>query len=82
MKERVAANQRDWMGLLTDAAEQAVSRGELSAKTDVGLLVFELNALVVAANTSFILHEDPAVISRARVAVERALALSAPGSSR
>ncbi len=74
MKERVAANQRDWIGLLTDAARQAVGRGELSARTDVELLVFELNALVVAANTSFILQDDPVVISRARVAVDRTLA--------
>ncbi len=73
LKERVAANQRDWMRLLTAAADEATRRGELPADTDVAVLVFELNALVIAANTAFILHEDPAVIARARPAVARVL---------
>lgn len=74
LKERVAANQRDWMRLLTDAADEAMQRGQLRADVDVDVLVFELNALVIAANTAFILHDDPAVVARARVAVARVLA--------
>ena len=66
------------MGLLTDAAEEASRRGELRADTDVEILVFELNALVIAANTSFILHDDPAVIDRARAAVEHVLSTATP----
>ena len=69
LRERVAANHRDWLGLLTGAAEEARSRGELLADTDVGILVFELNALVIAANTGFILQDDPSIIDRARAAV-------------
>ena len=79
LKERVAANQRDWMRLLSDAAEEALRRGELRADTDVEILVFELNALVIAANTSFILHDDPAVIDRSRAAVERVLSAATTG---
>ena len=78
LKERVLANQTDWMRLLTGAADEAVRRGQLRAETDVALLVFELNALVVSANTVFVLREDPAVLARARAAVERALAAAAP----
>lgn len=78
LKERVRTNQQEWMGLLTAAAEEAVRRGELRAGTDVELLVFELNALVISANTGFLLHEDPAILARARTAVERALAAAAP----
>ena len=74
LKERVAANQRDWMRLLTDAADEAMQRGQLRADVDVDVLVFELNALVIAANTAFILHDDPAVVARARVAVAQVLA--------
>ena len=74
----MAANQRDWIALLTEAADEAVRRGELRADTDVGLLVFELNALVIAANTSFILHDDPAVIARARTAVGQVLGAATP----
>lgn len=79
LKERVAANQRDWMRLLTDAADEAVRRGELRADTDVAVLAFELNALVIAANTAFILHDDPEIILRARSAVARVIAAATPG---
>ncbi len=78
LKERVLANQTDWMRLLTGAADEAVRRGQLRAETDVAVLVFELNALVISANTVFVLREDPAVLARARTAVERALAAAAP----
>lgn len=73
VRERVAEYQREWIDLLTDAAEKAVADGELVAGADVSMLVFQLNAMVVAANTSFILHDDPAVIGQARAAVERVL---------
>jgi AcrR family transcriptional regulator len=74
LKDRVAANQRDWMRVLTDAAEAAIRGGQLRADTDVAVLVFELNALVIAANTAFLLHEDPATLARARTAVAQVLA--------
>ncbi len=79
LQQRVAANQRDWMRLLTDAADEARDAGDLPPETDVDILVFELNALVVAANTAFILHDDPAVIARARTAVDRVLAAATRG---
>lgn len=78
LKERVLVNQKDWMRLLTEAAEQAVRRGQLRADTDVAVLVFELNALVISANTVFVLHDDPTLLTRARTAVERALAAATP----
>lgn len=82
LKERVAANQRDWMRVLTEAADEAVRTGQLRADTDVPVLAFELNALVIAANTAFILHDDPAIISRARSAVDRVLSAATPDSCR
>ena len=78
LKERVLADQKDWMRLLTEAAEEAVRRGQLRADTDVAVLVFELNALVISANTVFVLQEDPATLARARAALERALATATP----
>lgn len=78
LKERVATNQRDWIRVLTSAANQAVQKGQLDADTDIAVLVFELNALVVAANTAFILHDDPELIARARTAVDRVLSAATP----
>ncbi|MDP3969258.1 MAG: hypothetical protein Q8Q02_13380 [Nocardioides sp.] len=45
-------NRKDWMRLLTEAAEEAVRRGQLRADTDVAVLVFELNALVTSATAA------------------------------
>lgn len=78
LRERVAANQKDWIGVLADAANEAVARGELRGDTDVATLVFELNALVIAANTAYILHDDPAVLAQARTAVARVILAATP----
>lgn len=78
LRERVAANQKDWIGVLTEAADEAVSRNELHGDTDVATLVFELNALVIAANTAYVLHDDAAVLTRARTAIERVVLAAAP----
>ncbi len=78
LRERVAANQKDWIGVLTEAANEAVDRSELRSDIDVATLVFELNALVIAANTAFILHDDPAVLSQARTAIERVIHAASP----
>lgn len=71
LKALVATNQTDWISLLTAAAEEAKATGQLLTDTEVPVLVFELNALVISANTGFILHDDPAIISRARAAITR-----------
>lgn len=73
VKDRVAARQRGWMDLLTETANEAVRRGQLRADTDVAVLVFELSALLLAANAAFILHDDPIFIAQARTAVARTL---------
>jgi AcrR family transcriptional regulator len=67
----VAEYQREWTDLLTEATTDAIERSELPRATDPAILVFQLNAIVVAANTAFILHDDPEVIELARTALER-----------
>ncbi len=73
LRERVAVYQREWIDLLTQAADEALARGELRHDSDVASLVFELNAVVIAANTAFILHDDSQVIDRARAVVAHVL---------
>jgi hypothetical protein len=68
----------DWMGVLTEAGEEAMRLGQLSDDVDVAVLVFELNALLLAANTAFILHDDSVLIARARTAVDRVLSAATP----
>jgi AcrR family transcriptional regulator len=69
VRDSVAAQQRDWLALLERLAREADELGELDPGADPGQLAFELNALLVAANTSFILQGDPKVFDRARAAV-------------
>ncbi|MGB5757190.1 MAG: hypothetical protein WBM50_09770, partial [Acidimicrobiales bacterium] len=78
LRQRVAANQKDWISVLTGAANEAVARGELRDDTDVATLVFELNALVISANTAYILHDDPAVLAQARTAIARVIFAATP----
>jgi len=44
------------------------------------MLAFELNALVVAANTAFLLQDDETPIARARAAAARVILASMPSA--
>ncbi|RDH78619.1 TetR/AcrR family transcriptional regulator [Mycolicibacterium moriokaense] len=73
VRDAVAAQQRDWIDLLEQLARKAISLGELDSGNDPAQLAFELNAVLVAAATGFILQGDAAVFDRARAAVGRLL---------
>lgn len=66
----VAAAQRDWAGLLRDVAQGAHDVGELAGDVDAEQLAFQLAALLAGANLMYVLHDDPAVIERARAAMK------------
>ena len=76
VRDAVAAQQHDWLTLLERLALEAEERGELGPGVDPAQLAFELNAVLVAANTSFILQGDSAGLTRARDAVRRRLSIS------
>ncbi len=73
VRDRVASQQREWLGLLERLAREARELGELDGEEDPAQLAFELNAVLVAANTAFLLQGDPAALARAREAVARLL---------
>jgi AcrR family transcriptional regulator len=73
VRDSVAAQQRDWLTLLERLAREAEQLGELDSGADPAQLAFELNALLVAANTGYILQSDPAVLGRARAAIRQRL---------
>lgn len=75
VRDAVAEQQRQWLDLLERLARAAQSRGDLDRDGDPAQLAFELNALLVAANTSFILQRDARALERARAAVRRRLAI-------
>ncbi len=74
--DAVAAQQRRWLDLLVRQAGEAQELGELPADADLAQLVFELEALLVAANTTFILHGDSNAFNRARTAIRQRLGVA------
>ena len=73
VKDRVRAFQQRFTELIRENAQQARARGQLPAGEDITLLVFELNGIILAANASFVMTDDPAALDLAQRAVRRRL---------
>jgi AcrR family transcriptional regulator len=73
VKERVAAFQGRLTALIRQFVVTAQERDELPAGEDPDALTFELNGIILAANSSFVLREDPAVLAMASGVVRRRL---------
>lgn len=71
VRDAIATQQRDWIELLERLARRAMDVGDIEPGDDPAQIAFELNAVLVSASTSFVLHGDPAVFDRARVAIRR-----------
>jgi AcrR family transcriptional regulator len=69
----IAGFQRGWMGLIERLVAEARERGEIDTSVDPAQLSFELNAMLVGANSAYLLQADTAVLDRARRGVERLL---------
>jgi AcrR family transcriptional regulator len=72
-RDSIAEQRQDWLRTLERLAREAQQLGELDRTLDPAQLAFELQALLVAANTTFILNGDAAVFERARRAVSQRL---------
>ena len=75
VKERIAAVQSDFTARLQAFAATAIEQGELPAHEDPARLAFELHAILLAADTKFVLNDDPAVLDLARQIVRQRLGL-------
>jgi AcrR family transcriptional regulator len=85
VKDRVAAIQAGFTAQLRAFAATALEQHELPAREDPDRFAFELHAILLAADTKFVLHDDPAVLDLARQVVRQRLGLDdggSPGESR
>jgi len=73
VKEEIAAFQLEFTACIRQFAVTAIERQELPADEDPDALTFELNGIILAANASYVLREDPAVLDMARTIVRRRL---------
>jgi AcrR family transcriptional regulator len=81
VKEAVAGFQSGFVDLIKGFVATAIEQGELPAGEDPEQLAFELNGIILAADTNFVLHDDPAVLALARQVVRRRLGLGSDSST-
>ncbi len=73
VRERIAEVQREWFALLESLLEEAVRAGELAPGVDPAQAAFEVNAMLSAANGTYLLQGSPEVFERARQAIRGCL---------
>jgi AcrR family transcriptional regulator len=73
VKDRIVLFQGNFSSLIRHFAEQAMERGELDPDEDPEQLAFEINGIILAADTNFVLRDDPQVLEVARKVVRRRL---------
>ena len=81
VKERVAALQAGFTALVRQFAATAIEQHELPAREDPGRLAFELHGIMLAADTNFVLHDDPAVLNQARQIARQRLGVGNGGNA-
>ena len=75
VKDRIAAINSGFAALLRSFAATAIDQHELPAREHPGRLAFELHAILLGADTKFILNDDPAVLDLARQVICQRLGL-------
>ncbi|HEX4983200.1 MAG TPA: TetR/AcrR family transcriptional regulator [Ilumatobacteraceae bacterium] len=76
VKEQIAAFQGRLTALIRQFIITALEQHELPADEDPNALTFELNGIILAANTNFVLRADPATLDMARSVVRRRLGIT------
>ncbi len=76
VKEQITAFQNKLMGLIHQFIVTAKEQHELPADEDVDALTFELNGIILAANTNFLLRDESAALKMARRVVRRRLGIA------
>ena len=76
VRDRLAAIQSDFTELLRSLAATALEQDELPAGEDPDLLAFELHAVLLGADTKFVLNDDPEFLDIARRVVSQRLGLN------
>ena len=81
VKERVAAWESEFAALVRGLVVTALEQQELPAHEDPDRLAFELHGIMLAADTHFVLHDDPTVTTLARQIVRQRLGLGNGGNA-
>jgi AcrR family transcriptional regulator len=72
-RDRVMELQMRWIAQFAEALGQAVAGGELPRDTDIDQMVFEITAMLVRANFTWVLTGETSVLDRARIGISHIL---------
>jgi AcrR family transcriptional regulator len=75
VNERVAAFQMGFTALIRRFIVTALEQHELPADEDPDGLTFEISGMILAANSNFVMRQDPAALKMAKAIVRRRLEL-------
>ena len=75
VRDRVAAEQKQWTNLILENVKQAQLSSEIGAEIDPGRLTLELSTMLTGADLAFLLHEDPDILEGVRGAIRSRLGL-------
>jgi AcrR family transcriptional regulator len=73
VRDRLVAFMEDWLGRLENAIRDAQREGDIDKSEKPAQLAFELESLLLLANTQFSVAQSPEPIKRGRQAIERRL---------
>ena len=76
VNERIVAFQSSFSALVRQLVIRAQELGQLVDDEDPDQLTFELNGIILAANTNFVLNQDPRALDLARRVVRRRLGMT------
>ncbi len=65
--------QKRWVGQFAEALSQAVAGGELPRATDIDQPVFEITAMLVRANFTWVVTGETLVLEQARTGIGHVL---------
>jgi hypothetical protein len=73
-RDQVVKMLDNWLSLLRQCILEAQDLGEINPKADVAQVVFEIEAMLLAANFLFVMRNDPIHLAQGRRGVENVLA--------
>jgi len=77
VRDRIAAVQREWVGLFERGVADAQAKGEIDRRAEPAQVAFEAVSMLVGAHAAFLLQGSVAALDRARRGVEAVLAARA-----
>ena len=72
-RDRILKIQEQWAGLLGQCVAEGQAAGEIDPRAEIEQIVFEIEALLLAANFLFVMTGDGKVLGRGREGVKRLL---------